>query len=94
MAQSMTMWLMTAANTLGSVLIMAALGLLWSRFKSSWLLVTLAGAAFSLLLRLFVAVVPTAMTGSPALALVWAATYLLEAAGWLGFALEQTQRKT
>jgi hypothetical protein len=89
----LTQMLQMAAGVLGSILIMAALALLWSKSHSSWLLIALAGAGASLLLRLVVSVMPTLLSQAQMIPLVWSAAALLEAAGFLGYALEQTNRR-
>ena len=95
MDMHMTQMLQMATSVLSGVLIMAALALLWSKSHSSWLLLALAGAGASLLFRLAIAVVPSLYTANGMmLPLIWSATALMVAAGLLGYAIDESNRRT
>jgi hypothetical protein len=93
MDMHMTQLLQLGISILSSVICMAALALLWSKSKSGWLLLAIGGFGASLLFRLTLAVMPSLYTVSGMLPMLWSATALLEAAGLLGYALEQTSRR-
>jgi hypothetical protein len=82
-----------AASVLSGVIVFAALLLLWWKSYSQWLLMALLGAGVSLLFRLAFAVAPGALNANPMMLLVWPFTGLLVAAGLLGYAVVESNRR-
>ena len=88
------MYLQTLIGLFGSAMVIAALFMLWSKHRSNWLLLALAGEGASLVFRGLVSLLPSLIGGgSQMIYLLWQAAGLMLAAGLLGYALEQTQRK-
>ena len=94
MDQHVMLIVQSAASVFTGILMLVALFLLWSKSKSTWLLLALAGISISLLFRLAYAVVPTFLSIAPMMPLLWSVTGLLVAAGLLGYALDESKRHT
>jgi hypothetical protein len=80
------------ASVLGGVLIAVALFVLWSKTQSGWLLLALASEGISVLFRIALALVPTLLSTTPMIPMVWSVTGLLMAAGLLGYAFDAPKR--
>ncbi len=92
-AHMMPMLLLTTSIISGVILI-AALFALWNKSQSTWLLLALLGAGVSLLLRLAFAVAPTILNITPMMPLIWPITGLLVSAGLLGYAIDESKRRS
>ena len=84
--------LQTLAPIASSLMIVAALAMLWRRSRSVWLIVALAAELAGLLFRSVVAVAPGITQSTPMFFTIWTLCYLVFAAGLLGYALEVNQR--
>lgn len=93
MDQHLMQILQASASVLAAVIVLAALGVLWWRSHSQWLLLAIAAEGVSLLFRLAFVAAPSAMAGTSMLLLVWPVTGLLMAAGLLGYALDAPNRR-
>ena len=89
------MYLQAAAGVFGSVMLIAAVFMLWMKQRSNWLLLALGGEIASIAFRGLYWLLSSVLGGSgnAAFFLLWQATGLMVGAGLLGYALEQTQRK-
>jgi hypothetical protein len=86
--------LLLVTSILSGVILIVALFALWNRSQSTWVLLALLGAGVSLLLRLAFAVAPTILSITPMMPLVWPITGLLVSAGLLGYALDESKRRS
>ena len=86
--------LQAVASVFGGILILVALFVLWNKSQSPWLLLALVGEGVSVLFRLAFSVAPTVLGAIPMIPLVWSITGLLVAAGLLGYALDESKRRT
>ena len=84
--------LQTIAPIASSLMIIAALVLLWRRSRSVWLIVALASELAGILFRCVVALMPELAQSTPMFFTIWTLCYLVFAAGLLGYALEVNQR--
>jgi hypothetical protein len=82
-----------AASVLSGVIVFAALILLWWKSHSPWLLVAVLAEGISLLFRLAFAAAPAVLGTTPMVVLVWPVTGLLVAAGLLGYAVAESNRR-
>ena len=76
-----------------SLMLILALGLLWRRDRSAWLLVALAGEAIGLAFRIALVVVPDLVRTAPMMFSVWTLSALAFALGLLGYAIEATGKR-
>jgi hypothetical protein len=86
--------LQAASSVFASLIMLAALVLLWWKSHSPWLLLAIAGEGISFLFRLAFSVAAGAMTSFPILLVFWAATGLLTAAGLLGYAIDESNKRS
>jgi hypothetical protein len=93
MEPRMMMLLQGTASTLGGVMIVVALFLLWTKSKSPWLLLALVAEGVSLLFRLVYMVGASLLGMTSLFALIWQAAGLFVAAGLLGYALDETRKR-
>ena len=84
--------LQSLAPLLASLLILAALAILWRRNRSVWLIVAIAAEIAGLLFRGVIIVAPEAARGTPLFFTLWMLCSLVFAASLLGYALEMNQR--
>ena len=84
--------LQQVVGLLGSLMVIAALFLLWWKSRSVWLLVSIVAQGIGLLLHAAFAVVPTAFTDTPMVFSLWGLCGLTMAAGLLGYAVTETTR--
>lgn len=93
MDQHVMQILQMAASVLSGILVIAALILLWWKSHSPSLLIAILAAAISLLFRLAFVVAPAVLSATPVLLLVWPVTGLVVAAGLLGYAVVESNRR-
>ena len=84
--------LQQAIGVLGSLMVLAALFLLWWKSRSVWLLVAMVAEGAGLLLHAAFAIMPEAFTGTPMVFSLWGLCGLTMAAGLLGYAVTETTR--
>jgi hypothetical protein len=82
----------SALSMLGTVLVMAAVVLLWHRSRSPWLLAALVAQAYGLALRIALVAFPS-ITGVQPLMAVWTLSGIVIGAGLLGYAIEATAKR-
>jgi hypothetical protein len=75
-----------------TLMIAAALILLWRRSRSVWLIVSLVAELVSLAFRGVIAISPEFARGAPFFFTAWLLCSLVFAAGLLGYAIESTQK--
>ncbi|MEO8742875.1 MAG: hypothetical protein ABI365_06750 [Lysobacteraceae bacterium] len=85
-------FLQSAASILGGVMVFAALLLLWRKSQSEWLLLALAAKGASLLCSVAFWAVPSILSSTPIVLLIWPITGLLMAIGLLGYAVVESKR--
>ncbi len=78
---------------LATLMIAAALIMLWRQSRSVWLIVALAAEVAGLLFRGAIAIAPEFTRTTPLFFTVWMLCSLIFAAGLLGYALEMNQRR-
>ncbi len=83
----------SAVSLLTTLMVMAALFLLWWTSRSSWLLLSLAAEVVSLVFRLALVVVPESLSRMPLLYQVWSFCGVLMAVGLLGYAVMASTRR-
>ncbi len=88
------MLLQSVIGVFSSAMVIGALFMLWSKHRSNWLLLSLAGEVASLVFRGLFSLLQTVVSGNAAFSLLWQAAGLAVGAGLLGFALEQIERKS
>jgi hypothetical protein len=86
--------LQEAGSVLSGVIVLAALILLWLKSQSPWLLVAVMAEGISLLFRLAYSVAAAVFATTPMIVLVWPITGLLVAAGLLGYAVAESNRRS
>jgi hypothetical protein len=84
--------LQQAAPTVISLIIIAALALLWRSSRSIWLLVAIVAELVGLVFRFAVSFSPEIMRSVPMFLSVWSLCALVFAIGLLGYAIEQGQK--
>ena len=77
---------------LATLMIAAALILLWRRSRSVWLIVSLVAELVSLGFRGVIALAPELAQSAPLFFSVWLLCSIAFAAGLLGYAIESTQK--
>ena len=82
----------TLAPIASSLMIIAALAMLWRRSRSVWLIVALAAELAGLLFRSAIVIAPGIGQNAPMFFTIWTLCYLVLGAGLLGYALEVNQR--
>jgi hypothetical protein len=85
--------LQAASSVFAGLIILAALVVLWWKSHSPWLLLAVAGEGISLLFRLAFSVAAAVMTSIPILLMFWSITGLLTAAGLLGYAIDESNKR-
>jgi hypothetical protein len=75
-----------------SLLVLAALFLLWRRQNSVWLIVAIVAEALGLAFRGVLAVAPDFVRTTPLMFTLWMLAGIVFAIGLFGYALEVTQR--
>jgi hypothetical protein len=75
-----------------SLIVIAALALLWRTSKSIWLLVAIVGELAGLVFRAAFSFAPDLARSMPMLLSLWSMAALVFAAGLLGYAIEQGQK--
>jgi hypothetical protein len=88
----MGMLLQQAAPTIISLLILAALALLWRASRSVWLVVAVIGELVGLAFRAAVSFSPDILRSMPMLLTLWSLSSFVFAVCLLGYAIEQTQK--
>ena len=86
--------LLLATSIISGVILIAALFALWNKSQSAWLLLALLGAGVSLLLRLAFVAVPAILSITPMMPLVWPITGLMLSVGLLGYAIDESKRRS
>ena len=81
--------LQQAAPTVISLIVIAALALLWRSSKSIWLVVAIAAELFGLVFRGLYAFMPDLARTIPMMYAVWSLSAFVFAVGLLGYAIEQ-----
>ena len=79
---------------LATLMIAAALIMLWRRSRSVWLIVSLVAELVSLAFRGVIAVAPELARNAPFFFTAWLLCSLIFAAGLLGYAIETTQKSS
>jgi hypothetical protein len=77
----------------GSLMVLAALVVLWRRGHSAWLAVAIAAELAGFVFRGLLAIAPERARETPLFFAVWTLTAVVLGAALLGYALETTQRK-
>jgi len=77
-----------------TLMIAAALIMLWRRSRSVWLIVSLVAELVSLAFRGVIAVAPELPRSAPLFFTAWLLCSLIFAAGLLGYAIETTQKSS
>jgi hypothetical protein len=80
------------APTVISLIVIAALALLWRSSKSIWLVVAIVAELVGLVFRGAYAFMPELALSMPMLFSVWSLAALVFAVGLLGYAIEQGQK--
>ena len=75
-----------------SLIVIAALALLWRGSKSIWLLVAIVAELAGLVFRAAFSYAPAATRSMPMLFTLWSLSALVFAVGLLGYAIEQSQK--
>jgi len=88
----MTM-LQSAISLLAALMTIAAFFLLWWKSKSTWLLVALLAEGISFLLRGAFAIIPTQLSGTPQIFVIWGVCGFVVALCLLGYAVTETTRQ-
>jgi hypothetical protein len=78
----------------GSLMVLAALVVLWQRDRSPWLALAIATELAGLVFRGLLMIAPDRASGTPLFFAVWTLTALIFGAALLGYAIETTRRKT
>ena len=86
--------LQSLAPLAASVMIVAALAILWRGSRSVWLIVALAAEVAGLIFRGVIAIAPEFTRATPLFFTVWMLCSLIFAGGLLGYALEVDQRRS
>jgi hypothetical protein len=84
--------LQTIGPLAATLMIAAALIMLWRQSRSVWLIVSLVAELVSLVFRGVIAVAPEFARTAPFFFTVWLLCSLIFAAGLLGYAIETTQK--
>jgi hypothetical protein len=77
----------------GSLMVLAALVVLWRRDRSPWLAVAIATELAGLVFRGLLTIAPERARDTPLFFAVWTLTALVFGGALLGYALETTRRK-
>jgi hypothetical protein len=77
---------------LATLMVAAALIILWRKSRSVWLVVSLVAELVSLAFRGVIAIAPGLATGAALFFSAWLLCSLVFAAGLLGYAIESTQK--
>jgi hypothetical protein len=77
----------------GSLMVLAALVVLWQRDRSPWLAVAIATELAGLVFRGLLTIAPERARDTPLFFVVWTLTALVFGGALLGYALETTRRK-
>jgi hypothetical protein len=77
----------------GSLMVLAALVVLWQRDRSPWLAVAIATELAGLVFRGLLTIAPERARDTPLFFAVWTLTALVFGGALLGYALETTRRK-
>ena len=85
--------LQQVAPTIVSLMVLAALALLWRSSRSIWLVVAIVAELAGLVFRGAFAFAPEAARSMPMLFTVWSLSAFVFAVGFLGYAIEQSQKK-
>jgi hypothetical protein len=80
------------APTIISLIVIAALALLWRNGKSIWLVVAIFAELAGLVFRVAYSFMPDLARSMPMLFTVWSLSAFVFAVGLLGYAIEQGQR--
>jgi hypothetical protein len=80
------------APTVISLIVIAALALLWRHSKSVWLIVAIVAELVGLVFRGFYSFMPETARSIPMLYTIWSLASLVFAVGLLGYAIEQGQK--
>jgi hypothetical protein len=88
----MGMLLQQAAPTVISLIIIAALALLWRTSRSIWLIVAVIGELVGLVFRFAVSFSPELTRSMPMFFTLWSLSAFVFAVGLFGYALEQSQK--
>ncbi len=88
----MMMGLQSLVSLAVTLMMLAALVLLWRNSKSAWLIISIAAEGVSLLCRGALFAAPELFSSTPVLSSVWTLSGLAFATGLLGYAIETTQR--
>ena len=80
------------ASVVVSLLIIAALAILWNRHRSIWLIVAIVAEIVGLAFRAAVAVMPDLVRTMPMVFSLWSLSALVFAVGLLAYAIEINQR--
>jgi hypothetical protein len=88
----MGMLLQQAAPTVISLIIIAALALLWRTSRSIWLIVAVIGELVGLVFRFAVSFSPELMRSMPMFFTLWSLSAFVFAVGLFGYAIEQSQK--
>ena len=79
---------------LATLMIAAALIILWRRSRSVWLIVALVSELVNLGFRGVIAIAPELARSSPFFFSIWLLCSIASAAGLLGYAIESTQKSS
>ena len=88
----MTSLLQQVAPTVVSLMIIAALALLWRGSKSVWLLVAIVAELAGLVFRAAFSFAPDVARSMPLILTMWSLASFVFAVGLLGYAVEQSQK--
>jgi len=88
----MGMLLQQAAPTIISLIIIAALALLWRSSRSIWLIVAVIGELVGLGFRFAVSFMPDLARSSSMFFTLWSLSAFVFAIGLFGYAIEQSQK--
>lgn len=88
----MMMGLQSLVSLAITLMMMAAVIVLWRKNKSLWLVASFVAECVGLLCRGILSVAPELFSSTPALSSVWTLSALAFATGLLGYAIETTQR--
>jgi hypothetical protein len=84
--------LQQVAPTVISLIVLAALALLWRSSRSIWLVVAVIGEIVGLVFRFAVSFSPEITRSWPMLFTLWSLSAFVFAVGLFGYALEQSQK--
>jgi hypothetical protein len=81
-----------AGPFLVSLMVLAAITMLWLRHHSVWLIVAIAGEAAGLAFHALITVAPELVRTTPLFFSLWTLAALVFGVGFLGYAIETSQR--